>query len=223
MVIQVRRNGLEHWVAVDKAKSLSTATVYIKATYKWDSTAHPRYICYECSVCGQIKEAIDKENYVIGCEYCIRYACAIVYNLDVPSILTQGCDIELSGSMSASCHLSWLWLGILDKDNGAIIDSAELESGEYTLSIEGTGAGKYWIVYSKELTCTESGLMEGKHCDICKEVLVQQEVIVMRSHAWDKGSLCGNLLLLPRSAGAELHKLWAGKEGRIAEVGKCRG
>ena len=42
-------------------------------------------------------------------------------------------------------------------------------------------------------TCTETGLTEGKHCDVCNEVLVPQEIVPMASHewkakyGWDKG------------------------------------
>ena len=38
-----------------------------------------------------------------------------------------------------------------------------------------------------EPTCTATGLTEGKHCSMCNEVLVAQEVISATGHSYDKG------------------------------------
>ena len=38
-------------------------------------------------------------------------------------------------------------------------------------------------------TCTETGLTEGKHCSVCKKVLVEQEVVPTLEHAWDEGKV----------------------------------
>ncbi len=37
---------------------------------------------------------------------------------------------------------------------------------------------------AKVPTCTETGLTEGKHCDLCGEVLVKQETVAATGHAW---------------------------------------
>ncbi len=44
-----------------------------------------------------------------------------------------------------------------------------------------------------EPTCTETGLTEGKHCSACGEVLVAQEEIPAKGHAYEKGvcAVCG--------------------------------
>lgn len=38
-------------------------------------------------------------------------------------------------------------------------------------------------------TCTQTGLTEGKHCSVCGEVLVKQEVIATTGHRWDGGTV----------------------------------
>ncbi len=38
-------------------------------------------------------------------------------------------------------------------------------------------------------TCTETGLTEGKHCSVCNEVLVEQEVAPALDHDWDEGKV----------------------------------
>ncbi|MBE6927997.1 MAG: DUF4886 domain-containing protein [Ruminococcaceae bacterium] len=48
-----------------------------------------------------------------------------------------------------------------------------------------------------EPTCTETGLTEGKHCSVCNEVLLAQEVIPAADHSYDEGKittepLCGS-------------------------------
>lgn len=42
-------------------------------------------------------------------------------------------------------------------------------------------------------TCTSAGLTEGKHCDVCKEVLVKQEIVEASEHNYQSGTCteCG--------------------------------
>ena len=39
------------------------------------------------------------------------------------------------------------------------------------------------------MTCTEDGKTEGKHCGVCKEVLVAQETIPATGHSWNEGEV----------------------------------
>ena len=41
----------------------------------------------------------------------------------------------------------------------------------------------------KEPTCTEPGLTEGSHCDLCGKVLVAQKEIPALGHDWDDGKI----------------------------------
>ena len=40
-----------------------------------------------------------------------------------------------------------------------------------------------------EATCTETGLTEGSHCDVCNEVLIEQVVVNAKGHEWSY--ICG--------------------------------
>jgi len=45
------------------------------------------------------------------------------------------------------------------------------------------------VIKGKEATCTESGLTDGKKCSVCNLILVQQETVVAKGHAWDDGKV----------------------------------
>lgn len=42
---------------------------------------------------------------------------------------------------------------------------------------------------AEEASCTATGLTEGKHCSVCKEILIAQEIIPVKDHSWDKGTV----------------------------------
>ena len=57
-----------------------------------------------------------------------------------------------------------------------------------TRKIDATGHTEV-IDAAKAPTCTETGLTEGKHCSVCNEVLVAQEVILAKGHSWNEGEI----------------------------------
>ena len=57
-----------------------------------------------------------------------------------------------------------------------------------TRKIDATGHTEV-IDAAKAPTCTETGLTEGKHCSVCNEVLVAQEVIPAKGHSWNEGEI----------------------------------
>ncbi|MBQ8206488.1 MAG: leucine-rich repeat domain-containing protein, partial [Bacilli bacterium] len=58
----------------------------------------------------------------------------------------------------------------------------------YTNVLEALGHSEV-IDVAVEPTCTETGLTEGKHCEVCKEVLIKQEVVDSKGHEWSY--ICG--------------------------------
>ena len=72
-------------------------------------------------------------------------------------------------------------------------------------------------------TCTESGLTEGQHCSLCKEVLVEQEVVVALGHAPGSAATCTEgqycTVCHTKLASALGHK--AGAEATCVDAQKC--
>ena len=83
-------------------------------------------------------------------------------------------------------------------ENTCISDGHEYyvcNNGCYTyeeIILEATGHTEV-IDEAIEPTCSSFGITEGKHCEVCNEVLIKQEQILMKSHTFEDGSCvdCG--------------------------------
>lgn len=64
-------------------------------------------------------------------------------------------------------------------DNDALSDFNVISDHTHTIVVDKAVAA----------TCTHTGLTEGKHCSVCGEVLVKQEVIAATGHRWDGGTV----------------------------------
>lgn len=64
-------------------------------------------------------------------------------------------------------------------DNDALSDFNVTSNHTHTIVVDKAVAA----------TCTHTGLTEGKHCSVCGEVLVKQEVIAATGHRWDGGTV----------------------------------
>lgn len=64
-------------------------------------------------------------------------------------------------------------------DNDALSDFNVISDHTHTIVVDKAVAA----------TCTHTGLTEGKHCSVCGEVLVKQEVIAATGHRWDDGTV----------------------------------
>ena len=82
------------------------------------------------------------------------------------------------------------------------IEATCVEEGRITYGCEGCEEIKLDIIFAlghnevideaKEATCEETGLTEGKHCDRCNEVLVQQEEIPFLEHEYGEWEVVNN-------------------------------
>ena len=61
-------------------------------------------------------------------------------------------------------------------------------SHTYTEAVKAKGHTEV-IDPAKSAACTETGLTEGKHCSVCNEILVKQNVTPVLGHDWDEGKI----------------------------------
>ncbi|MBE7002642.1 MAG: hypothetical protein E7421_08175, partial [Ruminococcaceae bacterium] len=62
--------------------------------------------------------------------------------------------------------------------------------GKFTFTISTAALGHTEIVEQAVApTCTKTGLTEGKHCSVCNEVLVAQEIVPATDHSYDEGTI----------------------------------
>ena len=72
-------------------------------------------------------------------------------------------------------------------------DNCDAVSETETVAV-GTANGHTEVIDAAvEPTCTEPGKTEGKHCSVCNEVLVKQEVVAAKGHTYENGvcTVCG--------------------------------
>ena len=72
-------------------------------------------------------------------------------------------------------------------------DNCDAVSDTVTVAV-GTANGHTEVIDAAvEPTCTEPGKTEGKHCSVCNEVLVKQEVVAAKGHTYENGvcTVCG--------------------------------
>ncbi len=119
-------------------------------------------------------------------------------------------------------------------------ETAEADSGITIVYKEGRwkceGAHKEVVDAAKEPTCTETGLTEGKHCSVCKEITVAQMTLSEKAHTEEilpakaatctetgltegkKCSVCGKVLIAQEVTPVIDHS-W--DEGKITTAATC--
>ena len=157
----------------DKMSVVIEKDVHEYKTLKNTTTEH----WYEC-VCGDKK---DVETHKGGIATCVDRPCCETCKLeygkanghDYDKVVTDPTCTE-QGYTTYTCHC-----------NHSYIDDYVDASGHTEVIDEAVTS-----------TCTETGLTEGKHCSVCKEVLIAQEIVVATGHkftsyAYDNNAKCG--------------------------------
>ncbi len=154
-----------------------TTTPHSYTMLKQSATQHR----YECT-CGAYE---TKENHKGGTATCTEKAkcsvCKTEYGEatghDYDEVVTEPTCTE-QGYTTYTCHCNHSYIdnyvGVLGHTE--VIDNAVAS------------------------TCTETGLTEGKHCSVCEEVLIAQEVVEATGHDYNKGlCFCGAYIAIDDS------------------------
>ena len=174
------------------AMSVSAQDTCVHELGEWEVSVEPTHIegiaIRKCSICGKAVEAKTLEadgthtesNWIIDIEpTCaakgLRHKectfCGEVLEYEVLSELGHDYEEEWTVDREATCTEKG------SKSHHCTRCSAVNEVTE----IAATGHTEV-VDSGKAATCTETGLIEGKHCSVCGKVLVKQEVVAKKAH-----------------------------------------
>ena len=128
------------------------------------------------------------------CSACEKYfsdeACTAETTLAATVIAAKGHTKVATAAKDATCteagNIAYWRCSVCQK-----YFSDEACTAETTLANTAIAALGHTVVLdaAKAATCTETGLSEGNHCSVCKEVLVAQTETAALGHAWDEGKV----------------------------------
>ena len=110
------------------------------------------------------------------CSFEVEDPSATISGLSMPDSIDIGTTPVLEGTVTANFDFTWVWVGVDKKGQNGHLTQAQanpmssnydisgllnqlefsiLSAGEYTLKVEATGCGKYWILFAKDFTVTD--------------------------------------------------------------------
>lgn len=146
-----------------------------------------------CSTCGvQNTESIPSTGHTIVKDDAVKATCTEAGKTEGSHCKTCKSVIVVQKNIPATGHYYGSWVTLRSPTcttDGQRVETCSVCGVKNTESIPSTG---HMIIkdLGVEATCTEDGITEGSHCEICGAVLVEQQIIPALGHSFGSDNKC---------------------------------
>ena len=118
--------------------------------YQGEGEKHPHYICYQCSICGKLKEDTSKTNYNKNCSLCNSGLQGVRITIQPKSVTTPKGTIANVSFTATGDGLSYAWY-YKDKNASFFSKTTTFTSNTYTVEMNEVRDGRqiYCVVKDK--------------------------------------------------------------------------
>ena len=128
-----------------------------------------------CTVCGEILVAALGHTAGEAATCTTAQTCTVCGDEIVAALGHTEGEAVTENEVAATCTADGSY------DNVVYCSACDVELSRETITVAATGHTEV-VDAAVAATCTETGLTEGKHCSVCNEVLVAQEVVSATGH-----------------------------------------